>query len=54
MSKIDELLDNLLRTLIICAVGLALIAVITKLDSITAKLDRIEQKQCAEVKDESK
>ena len=52
MNKIDELLEVGFKMFAAGAVLLTLIAVIIKLDGITAKLDRIEQKQCAEVKDE--
>lgn len=54
MNIVDEILDMLLKLVVIAIITLAAISTLNRLSEITAKLDRIEQKQCAEVKDESK
>ena len=54
MNTVDAILDMLLKIAVIAMITLAAISALNQLSGITAKLDRIEQKQCAEVKDESK
>ena len=52
MNTVDAILDYLLRIAAIAMITLAAISALNQLSSIAAKLDRIEQKQCAEVGNE--